>query len=262
MTQPGANDNGNVPDEAPPTARPGREPPQPLPKRFYQQAQAEPVAGGHAILLDGRAVKTPRKLSLVVPSRDLAVEIAAEWAAQGERIDPQSMPLTRLANTALDAVADHAGAVRADIVSYAASDALLYRASEPIELAERQAAAWDPVLTWAAQSLNAQFVPATGIIHVAQPEAALAAMAAALEPYDGWRLAPLHVITTLTGSALLAIAVAHAALPVNEAWAAAHVDEDFQISRWGSDDEAEARRAHRWAQMQSAARFFALAGPV
>lgn len=227
----------------------------PLPKRFYKQASVAEAAVGFAVLLDGRPVKTPAKAPFLVPAQALAEAIAAEWAAQGERIDPAAMPLTRLANTTIDAVAGNMAAVAGDIVAYAGTDALCYRAAPSDAVADLQAAAWDPVLAWAADALGAQFVTQSGIVHVSQPDATLAAIAHAITGCNAWQLAPLHVITTLTGSAVLALAVARGAKTAADAWAAAHVDEDFQIARWGSDEEAELRRAGRWTEMEAAARF-------
>ena len=181
-------------------------------------------------------------------------------AAQGTHIDPSSMPLTRLANSAIDGVTQREAEVRADIAKYAGSDLLCYRAEGPEALQRRQAEVWDPILRWAEQELGARFAISTGLMPVAQPDAAKAAVARALEAYDGFALAALHVITTLTGSVLLALAHARGRLSAEEAWAAAHVDEDWQISKWGEDAEAKARRERRWAEMQAASRMLGLLG--
>lgn len=254
------NDNEpRVPDAtiAPAAKVTGREAAPQLPARFYTVATVSDCAEGFAIELDGRPLKTPKKLSLIVPSRALAEAVAAEWAAQGARIDPTAMPLTRLANTALDAVTPHLAGVRADIVHFASSDALCYRAAEPARLTQRQAEVWDPVLAWAEQTFNARFTTQTGILHVTQPPATLSAIARAVAPFDAFALTPLHVMTTLMGSSVLALAVAHGALAPDGAWTAAHLDEDWQIATWGRDDEAVARRAWRWREMASAAQFLA-----
>jgi chaperone required for assembly of F1-ATPase len=237
------------------------EPPRALPKRFYKSAGVvEHGPGDHRVQLDGRALRTPAKAALAVPSAALAQAIAAEWEAQGEHIDPSSMPLTRLANSAIDGVAQREAEVRADIARYAASDLLCYRAEAPDDLQQRQAAAWDPVLRWVDEQLGARFATCTGLMPVEQPDAAKAAVAQALEAYDGFALAALHVMTTLTGSVLLALAHAQGRLTAEEAWAAAHVDEDWQISKWGEDTEAQARRARRWSDMQAASRMLGLLG--
>jgi chaperone required for assembly of F1-ATPase len=203
-------------------------------------------------------MRTPAERPFAVPTRALAEAIAGEWKAQGERIDPATMPLTRLANSALDGVAGREIDVRAEIVEYAGSDLLCYRASEPAGLVERQALLWDPVLAWARDALGARFQVATGLMPVAQSERARSTIAGALGGLDAFNLAALHVMTTLTGSALLALAHARGRLTVDGAWAAAHVDEDWQISQWGEDAEAAARRRRRWAEMQAASRVLVL----
>ncbi len=241
-----------------------------LPKRFYKAVAVVPAplsspgssAGEqrahHRILLDGKPIRTPAKRYLQLPNLALAEAIAAEWDAQRERVDPATMPLTRLANSAIDGIAERQGEVRADIARYAGSDLVCYRAEQPAQLVAQQAAAWDPILAWARDALGAPLNFATGIIPLAQPDAATAAVAAALEEHDAFALAAVHVITTLMGSALLAIAHAHGRISAEAAWAAAHVDEDFQISQWGEDSEAKARRDRRWTEMAAASRMLAL----
>ena len=238
---------------------PGRQAPPPKPRRFYALATAEERHGGFALLLDGRAAKTPSKRSLALPSRRAADALAAEWNAQVEVIDPARMPLTRMSNTAIDGVAEQMAAVAGEVKTYLGSDLLVYRALDPEPLAAAQAAAWDPVLDWARDSFGARFVLAGGITFVAQPPATLATMSGVVDAVVGqgagapFRLAALNVMTTLTGSALLALAVMRAHLAPDVAWAAAHVDELFQESRWGSDAEALERRENRWADMEAAA---------
>jgi len=241
-----------------PAKVPGREPPAPLPKRFYSAVTVAPAEGGFAILLDGKPVRTPRKLPLRVPTRALADAIAAEWAAQKERVDPGSMPLSKLAITAIDGVAGHMADVAAEIVKFAGSDLLCYRAEAPDALRVLQAEAWDPMLRWAETALGARFATAKGVMPVAQSPAALERIAAAVAPFDAMALTSLHVLTTLTGSAILALAHAAGRISAQEAWTAAHVDEDWQIAKWGVDVEAAERRARRWAEMQAASRFLEL----
>jgi chaperone required for assembly of F1-ATPase len=235
----------------------------PLPKRFYAAVTTGPLEdAGAAILLDGRCARTPGKRELRLPALPLAHAVAGEWAAQDERIDPARMPLTRLGNTAIDGVALRLEDVRADVVKYAASDLLCYRAERPDGLVRRQAEHWDPVLAWAASTLGARMTVGTGIVHVAQPPESLDAIAAGVRPLDAFRLTALHTIMTLTGSSLLALAVLHRSLTPDQAWSAAHVDEDWQIAEWGADAEAEARRALRHVEMGAAARMLALLGPA
>lgn len=231
----------------------------PLPKRFYKAVTVGDVAP-FPILLDGRQIKTPKKRPLAVPARPLADAIAEEWRAQADVINPAKMPLTRFANTAIDAVADTLDAVAADITAYAGSDLVCYRAEAPHELVESQSEHWDPIVAWANETLNAHFQVVPGIVHVAQPEASLVAFSEAL-PRDAFRLSAMHVITTLTGSALIALALFRQWLSPKAAWNAAHVDEDYQIALWGEDAEAVARRRGRHAEFDSANRFLTLLGP-
>src|ERR1051326_581615 len=190
--------------------------------------------------------------TLGAPTRSLAETIAAEWQAQEEAINPATMPLTRLANSIIDGVADRPQPVAAEIAKYAESDLLFYRAASPAGLVERQRRHWDPVLAWAVQALGARFALAEGVVHVAQSQEALAAVRAAI-PDVPWPLGALHAATTLMGSALLALALAHGKLSVDEAWQAAHVDEDWNMEQWGRDTLALERRAFRFAELRAAA---------
>ena len=196
----------------------------------------------------------------MVADRAVAEAMAAEWASQGEHIDPSTMPLTRIANAAIDRVAGEMEAVAGEIVKYAGTDLVCYRADGPPSLVAAQEAAWAPVLAWAREALGARFVLVEGIIAAEQPEASLAAVAGALADLDPLRLAAVNVVTTLTGSALIAVAVLRGRLTAEAAWAAAHVDEDWQMSRWGRDEIALQRRAARWRDMQAAALILAARG--
>lgn len=255
--------SGNGPPPPPKPAKiPGKESLRPeLPRRFYKGAHVGPCSGGGFVIhLDGRPIKTPRKRPLALPTEALAAAVADEWSGQGDRIDPATMPLTKLANTTIDAVSDESAAVAADVVRFAGSDLLCYRAEHPQELVERQAAAWDPVLGWAHRAFDAQLEATSGIVFRAQAPSALAAVERAVSALDPWRLTGLHVVTTLTGSAVLGLALLHGRLTAAEVWAAAHVDEDWQVSQWGEDAEASARRAVRWQEMQATHRFLMLLG--
>jgi chaperone required for assembly of F1-ATPase len=220
--------------------------------RFYKNAHVDQGDDGFAIRLDGRAVRTPARRILQAPTRALADALAAEWNAQEELIDPLQMPLTRLANAIIDGVVDAPAAVAAEIEKYLGSDLVVYRAPGPPGLIARQAQAWDPLLDWARATLGARFVLAEGVNFVAQPAAALAAARAAI-PRDPWRLGALNAITTLTGSALIGLAVLAGRLAAAEAWAAAHVDEDWNMDLWGRDELALERRACHFAEMKAAA---------
>ena len=223
-------------------------------KRFYTKAEAREADGLYALTLDGRPARTPGKRPLAARRRAVMERVADEWRRQGETVDPSDMPLTRLVNSAVDGVAGTMEETRAEIVRYAGSDLLCYRTEAPESLAERQRGAFDPVLDWAAEALGARFALAAGITHVEQPGEAIKAVRAAVAAFDDpVALAALGVAATLTGSAVLALAVALGRLSAEEAWRIAHVDEDFQIERWGEDDEAMARRAARWREMEAAA---------
>lgn len=239
-------------------SHPGREK-RKLPKRFYEKAEAGPHEAGHAILLDGRVVKTPSKHPLAVPSLPLAEAVAAEWEAQADVIDPKTMWLTKLANTAVDLVAPRREAVIEELVTYAGTDLLCYRAEHPDILVARQAALWDPILGWAAEK-GIAFVPTAGILHVAQPEASLEAYREALRALDAFRLAALHNAVTLTGSAILGLAVTLGRLTPEEAFDIAHLDENWQMELSGHDEEEEARLLTRRSELLETGRFIQLLG--
>ena len=229
-----------------------------LRKRFYQRAHVGEAAP-FAVLLDNRPVRTPAGNALALPSRALGEAVAAEWDAQQERIDPAVMPLTRLVNSIIDGVATAPAPVADEVAKYLGSDLVCYRADTPAGLVARQAQHWDPILDWARETLGARFVLAEGVMFAAQPDHAIAEASAAI-PSDPWRLGAVNVITTLTGSALIALALAQGRLSVDEAWSAAHVDEDWNMSQWGRDEVALARRATRFAEMQAAGQVLALTG--
>ncbi|MGO4871129.1 MAG: ATP12 family chaperone protein [Roseiarcus sp.] len=228
-------------------------------KRFFREASVGEAEGGSfALLLDGRRARTPAKRPLILPTRALAELVAEEWAGQGETIDPAAMPLTRLANSAIDGVAAAIEATRAEIAGYAGADLMCYRAEAPEALVAAEAAAFDPVLDWAGEALGAKFLVGVGVVHVRQPESALLSVRAALDAVESpFALAALHVMTSLTGSVLLALAVARGSLSAEEAWRIAHVAEDFQIASWGEDEEAKARRAARRRDFEAAGRVVA-----
>jgi|SRR5438105_3716070 len=230
-----------------------------LHRRFYQEVRVTPAEGTFLIALDGRPVKTPARRNLAGPVHALAEVLAQEWRAQADTIDPATMPLTRLANSIIDAVTDAPGPVAMDVAKYLGSDLLFYRAENPGGLVARQTAAWDPLLAWAGEALGARFTLGQGLVYVEQPEEALAAAQAAIprDPIDrnnAWRLGALHSITTLTGSGLIALAVLRGRLSADEAWDASNVDEDWNFQTWGRDEEALQRRTFRFAEMRAAAR--------
>lgn len=228
-------------------------------KRFYRAATVLPRDGGFVLMLDEREARTPARAQLSLPSLAAAELLAAEWNRQGDIIEPSTMPATRLVNSVIDGVAHSMEAVTDEIVRFAGTDLLCYRANEPAELVTCQAEDWDPVLAWARDAWQARFYLGEGIMHVTQPAPAIAAVGRAVAagvgtgPGAPFRLGALHVMTTLTGSALLGLAVLHGAIGAREAWTKAHIDEDFQIARWGQDQEADLRRERRWQDMGAAA---------
>jgi chaperone required for assembly of F1-ATPase len=210
----------------------------PLPKRFYKTVT---VNEAHGILLDGRTVQTPLKAVLALPNAALAEAVAEEWRAQKELINPILMPMTKLANTAIDRATAERAAVVKEIVDYAGSDLVCYWAATPPELVARQSLHWQPIVDWAGTALDAKFKIARGITHVPQSATAIAAVQRFVEAQDLWRLTALFLLTTLTGSTLLACKLLAGVMTADEAWVAAHVDEDYQIENWGLDWEAEQR---------------------
>lgn len=237
-------------------AHPGAEKPR-LPKRFYEKAEAGTREEGHVILLDGRTVKTPSKRVLAVPAFALAEAIAGEWEAQRQEINPRAMWLTRLTNTAIDLVAPRRAEVIAEIVNFAGTDLLCYRADHPKALAARQAALWDPLLGWAAAQ-GIRLRPTTGILHVTQEESSLAAYHRVVEELDPFRIAGLHNAVTLTGSAVIGLAVTLGRLTPEEAFDIAHVDENWQMELSGEDEEERARLDGRRSDLLETARFIRL----
>ena len=229
----------------------------PLPKRFYTEVSIVEGEGGHAVHLDGRPVKTPAKAALAVPTSRLAELLRDEWANQVEVIDPRTMPVTRLINTAIDGVAVEAQAVFEDILRFSSSDMLCYRAESPENLVLRQQEQWDPVLDWAASHHGACFELIEGVMPREQPRDATAAFSAVLRKYDApIELAVLHTVTTLTGSAILELAFAEGHLAAEDIWKLAHLEEDWTAEHWGEDAEAQNRREKRHAEFQAAVAVF------
>lgn len=237
-------------------------------KRFYKDVAILPRDGGFVLMLDGREARTPARAPLQLPGLGAAELVAAEWNGQGDLIEPSTMPTTRLVNSVIDGVEKAMGPVTDEIVRYAGTDLLCYRADKPAELVALQAEAWDPVLAWARDALQARFFLGEGVMHVAQPAHAVAAIGRAVASGIGqgagapFRLGALHLMTTMTGSALLGLAVLHDHIPAADAWAKAHVDEDFQIARWGEDAEAAVRRDRRWHDIRAAAALVRCLDPV
>jgi len=231
-----------------------------LPKRFYERAGYEERSGEFHLTLDGRVARTPGRRPLAVPNRALAEALAQEWDRQGDVVDPSTMPITRLVNSAIDGVSLRRREVIDDLVRYAGSDLVFYRGSDPARLVEAQNGAWSPILDWARDAHGARFLLSEGVMHVSQPEQAIGAIRSAVEEVRSpFALTALHVMTTLTGSVLIALAHASGILSADEAWGAAHVDELFQESVWGQDHEAMVRRQRREADFKAASDVFHMA---
>lgn len=217
-----------------------------LPRRFYRDVAVAPVEGGFGVMLDGKSVRTPGRAVLTLPNEAAARLVADEFAMQREYIEAVTMPVMRLVNTAIDGVAQEPDAVAEDILRFASSDLLFYRADAPARLVERQAAAWDPPLDWAQREIGGRFVLAEGVMHVQQPRETIGAVRIHLDRRrEPLRLAALHLMTTISGSALLALAVEAGGLSREDAWTAANVDEDWNAEQWGMDAEAAVRHANR-----------------
>ena len=214
---------------------------------------------GFGVALDGRALKTPKRRPLALPSRALAAALAAEWQAQEAEIDPARMPLTQLANTVVDGVAETAAEVVESVCAFAAADLLCYRAEWPEALAAAQAEAWQPLLDWAEAAHGARLRVTRGVVAVEQPPDSLAAIRAAAAACDPWRLAALATLAGIYGSAVLALAVLAGRLSAAEGFAASRVDEAHQARQWGEDAEAARRAEALGREAEAAVRFAALA---
>ncbi|MEM6667425.1 MAG: ATP12 family protein [Pseudomonadota bacterium] len=230
------------------------------PKRFYKEALCVPTACGFALQLDSRAARTPARNPLEVPFEAVTEAMAAEWAAQDSHIFPETMPVTRLANSIIDGVLDRKTEVADVIAEFAGTDLLCYRADTPEGLVQKQNTAWNPVLDWVADTFGARPVLIEGIMHQSQPPQMLAAIRQHLVSLDGYTVGALHVVTTLTGSVFLAMSLHARVLTADQVWDAAHVDEDWQFQAWGSDAEAMERRAKRRQDFDAASLFIDVAG--
>jgi chaperone required for assembly of F1-ATPase len=229
-------------------------------KRFYEKAAVVRAANGYGIALDGRLVKTAGKRDLIVPSVALATAVAAEWDAQQGEIRRERMPLTRLAGTTIDRNATQREAIVRQVARYAGTDLVCYRATHPLALAVRQQTVWQPLIDWAVERYDAPLTVTTGVIPASQPAATLAAFSAAVAAHDDFSLTTLHAATTACGSLVIALALLEGRLDAGAAFAAAQLDESFQIEAWGDDAEQAGRRAALAADIAAAARFISLLG--
>jgi chaperone required for assembly of F1-ATPase len=227
-------------------------------KRFWKEVSVEPEESGWALRLDGRPVKTPARAALVVPSQALAEAIAEEWRSVGETIDPRAMPLTGLANAAIDRVAPASKQFAEGLARYAEADLACYRAEGPRALVERQEPSWDALLGWARRRYDVDFETTCGLIHVAQPQATVERLTHAVASLDAFHLAGLSPLVTIGGSLVAALAVLEKAVTPEDAWDAVSVDERWQLEQWGADSEAQAALKSRERDFLAAARFLEL----
>ncbi len=227
-------------------------------KRFWKDATVEPSGPGFAVKLDGRGVKTPAKTPLIVPTEGLAEAVAAEWRAQDERVNPLTMPFTRMSNSALDKVATQRADVAEMLASYGDSDLLCYRADKPTALVKRQIDGWDPLLDWAAETFGARLEPRAGVMHQPQTPDALARLSREVHALDAFQLAAFHDLVSMSGSLVLALAVIRGHRDAEEAWRLSRIDETWQEEQWGVDEEAAEIVALKRNEFLHAARFYVL----
>lgn len=228
-------------------------------KRFYKEAAAVAENGGWAVRLDGRPVRTPSRALLALPTRAMGDAVAAEWAGQGEEIDPRSMPFTGFANAAIDQIGPDRPGFAAGLAAYGESDLLCYRADSPAELIARQAEVWDPLLDWARKRYDIAFRVTAGVVHVAQPPETIVRLSTAVQAFDPFMLAGLSTLVTLSGSLICGLAVVEKAFDPEAIWTVAEIDEIWQAEQWGDDGEAAVRREARAEEFIVASQFCALA---
>lgn len=228
-------------------------------KRFWKEARVVEAGDGFTVLLDDRKLRTPVKSELIVPTFEMAKAIAAEWDAQGEKVDPLTMPVTRSANAAIDKVTPMHAEVSELVAEYGGSDLLCYRSETPVELVTRQAVAWDPLLEWAADVLSAPLKIGVGIMPVKQDAKVLTSLHKRVAEMDAFQLAAFHDLVGMSGSLIIGFAATHKLLPVAELWACSRIDEDWQIDKWGEDDEEIATSEGKRAGFEHAARFYFMA---
>ena len=227
-------------------------------KRIYDHVAVSVMTDGVSVTLDGKTVKTPARRPLILPNELLAGAVAREWRAQGETIEPDTMPLMRLAATAIDRVADHRHAVIDEIVAYGETDLLCYRAVEPADLKARQAEGWQPLLDWCAEQYGARLHVAEGVIATPQESVALEALRAAVDEYDSFSLAALHTITAACGSLVIALALSEKHIDAFTSWRLSRIDESFQAEHWGIDSEAQEQADRLRLTLFHSARFLRL----
>ena len=227
-------------------------------KRFWKEATAQSLGGGWGVQLDGRPLRTPARAVLELPVRALAEAVAQEWQSSEESVDPRAMPLTGMTNAAIDRVGPDRASFSAALAKYGESDLLYYRSERPPELAERQQAAWDPLLAWARARYDITFRTTVGVQFVSQPEPTLARLSQAVDALDPFRLAAMAQLVTIGGSLIAALAIQEGELSAEQGWIAVTLDDRWNLEKWGADAEAEAALANRARDFLSAAEFLRL----
>lgn len=229
-------------------------------KRFWSSASAQAVDGGYSVFLDGRPVKTPAKAALVVPTFEVAQAIAAEWDAQTGKVDPESMPFTRAANSAIDKITPLFDAVVGEVAGFGGSDLLCYRAEAPDELVKRQELAWDPILNWAQSEFGVSLVVTQGVMYVEQPKQDTDRLCHLVQSHTAFQLMALHDLVAISGSLILGLAVTRGKVAADEGFALSRIDESWQTEQWGEDEDAAKIESLKRAAFANAAKFFALCG--
>jgi chaperone required for assembly of F1-ATPase len=228
------------------------------PKRFWTDVAVIESGGGYAVALDGKPIKTPAKQDFIAPTRALAEAIVAEWAEQGERMNPKAMPQTRYVNSVIDGIKPQRAAIVEAVAAYGASDLLCYRAEHPDALIARQAERWDPLLSWATRTYDAPLVLAAGVMPVTQPQPSLDRLSRAVEAHHDFALAGLHDLVSISGSLILGLSVSAGRLSPDEALSLSRLDEHWQIEQWGDDEEAAETAAKKAVDFAEAARLISL----
>ena len=227
-------------------------------RRFWKEVSLEATPSGFMITLDGRPIRTPGKAPFLIPGRGLAELVVEEWRAQDGEVRPGRMPATRMVNTAIDKVSPHRSDVIAELAGYGETDLVCYRADAPEELRLRQAAGWDPLMTWTEERFGARLVARTGIMPIRQPAVSLASLAREVARQDDFELSALNDLVALSGSLVIALAVIDAFRSADDAWDLSRIDETWQAEQWGQDEEALAALSEKRAAFLRAARFHAL----
>lgn len=225
-------------------------------KRFWKEASVTEAEGGHTVTLDGRPVRTPAKAPLILPTQAMAQQVALEWDAQEDKINPLTMPYTRAANAAIDKVSVQHGEVADMLAAYGDSDLICYRAADPKELVERQNKSWDPLVDWSATYLKAPLQVYVGVMHAPQPEASMLRLTEAVHAFAPFQLTAFHDLVALSGSLVTAFAVVHEYAPAEVLWDVSRIDENWQIEQWGEDEEASELVNVKRAAFLHAERFF------